>query len=180
MKVLKTKIKNVTIFEPHLFKDNRGFFMETWNKKEFQKHIDKKIEFVQDNMSFSKKNAIRGLHYQIKNPQGKLLRVLRGSILDVVVDLRKSSPTFSKSFSVILSASNKKILWIPVGCAHGFKAITNADISYKVTDYYSQENERCLLWNDPTLKIDWKIKDKPIISKKDQLGVTFQNAELFK
>ena len=102
MKILKTKIKNVTIFEPNLFRDNRGFFLETWNKKEFEKFFDKKIDFVQDNMSFSKKNVIRGLHYQIKNPQGKLVRVLKGSILDVVVDLRKFSPTFSKSFSIIL------------------------------------------------------------------------------
>ncbi len=180
MKVLKTKIKNLIIIEPNIFKDNRGFFLETWNKKEYEKFFDNKTEFVQDNMSFSKKNVIRGLHYQIKNPQGKLIRVLKGSILDVVVDLRKSSPTFSKSFSIILSSSNKKILWIPIGCAHGFKAITNADISYKVTEYYSPENERCLLWNDPNLKIDWDIKDKPIISKKDQLGVTFKNAELFK
>ena len=180
MKVFKTKIKNVTIFEPNLFRDDRGFFLETWNKEKFEKFFDEKIDFVQDNMSFSKKNVIRGLHYQIKNPQGKLLRVLKGSILDVVVDLRKSSPTFSKSFSIILSSFNKKILWVPVGCAHGFKAITNADVFYKVTDYYSPENERCLLWNDPTLKIDWNIKGKPIISKKDQLGVTFENAELFK
>ena len=148
-------------------------------KKNFKSTFIKRLNLFKIICHFQK-NVIRGLHYQIKNPQGKLVRVLKGSILDVVVDLRKSSPTFSKSFSVILSSSNKKILWIPVGCAHGFKAITNADISYKVTDYYSPENERCLLWNDPTLKIDWKIKDKPIISKKDQLGVTFQNAELFK
>ena len=179
MKVINTKIENAIIFEPNLFEDERGFFLESWNEEIFKEYFNKKTRFVQDNHSFSKKNVIRGLHYQINKPQGKLLRVTKGSILDIIVDLRKSSPTFSKSFSVILSSDNNRILWVPIGCAHGFKAISNADVCYKVTDYYSPKDERCLLWNDPYLKIDWDLEQNPIISEKDKLGVTFTNAELF-
>ena len=179
MKVIKTNINDAILFEPNIYEDERGYFFESWNLNKFKPYLKDNANFVQDNHSFSKKNVIRGLHYQLNKPQGKLIRVVRGSILDVIVDLRKNSSTFKKFFSVILSSENRKIFWVPPGCAHGFKVNENANVLYKTTSFYSPLDERCIKWNDPELGIDWKLSKDPILSKKDQLGLTFLEAEIF-
>ena len=174
MKITKTKIEGLTIFEPQIFEDDRGSFFESWNENVFKKYL-KNIKFVQDNLSVSKKNCLRGLHFQ--DPpyaQGKLVRVIKGSVLDVAVDLRKKSKTYGQHEKVILSATNNKIFWIPEGFAHGFISLEEDTIfSYKCTNFYNKESERTILWNDSNLNIDWSIKSKPFISDKDLIGESF-------
>lgn len=180
MRVIPTKIPDVLIIEPEVFGDERGFFFESFNKQKFKvlTGIDK--EFVQDNHSLSSCGVLRGLHYQIKQPQGKLVRVTNGSVYDVVVDLRKSSPTFGCWEGVSLSADNKRQLWIPEGFAHGFVVLSEtAEFLYKATDYYAPEHERCIRWNDDELAIDWQCSNEPLVSEKDTNGESFKQADLF-
>lgn len=180
IKVIPTKIPDVVIIEPKVFGDERGFFFESFNKKELEESTGIKPEFVQDNHSKSTKGVLRGLHYQIKQPQGKLVRVISGEVLDVAVDIRKSSDTFGKWVSIVLSAENKRQLWIPEGFAHGFVVLSDsAEFLYKTTDYYAPEHERCLKWNDTVLSIDWQYSGDPLVSEKDINGVTFNEADLF-
>jgi dTDP-4-dehydrorhamnose 3,5-epimerase len=180
MKFSKLNIFGCFLITPKIFRDERGYFTETWNKKQFDKIIDKKITFVQDNLSRSKKNVLRGLHYQTKKPQGKLVRVVSGKVFDVIVDLRVSSPTFKNWIGVTLSGSNNNSLWIPPGCAHGFIVLTRyADFSYKTTEYWFPKYEKCLLWNDPYLNIDWNLKSKPLISYKDNEGHSFDETKFY-
>ena len=178
-KKISTSLPGVFVLEPRVFGDERGFFLESYNEKAL---ADLGIEdrFVQDNHSRSRRNVLRGLHYQIKSPQGKLVRAVEGEILDVAVDLRRSSPTFGGSEAVRLSGENKRMLWIPKGFAHGFSVKSEtAQVLYKASDYYAPEFERTLTWNDPDLKIDWELQGEPIISAKDQCGATLRNAETF-
>jgi len=179
VKKIATSLPGVFILEPRVFGDQRGFFLESYNEKVFRE-LGIGDRFVQDNHSSSTKNVLRGLHYQVKNVQGKLVRVVEGEILDVAVDLRRSSPTFGKWEAVRLSGENKRMLWIPAGLAHGFLVVSNsAHVMYKTTDYYSPEHERTLAWNDPELKIDWQLQAEPIVSTKDQRGFALRNAETF-
>ena len=174
-----TELPEVLILKPNIHLDQRGFFFESFNKKEFYKSTGLDVNFVQDNHSKSKKGALRGLHYQIINPQDKLIRVVSGEIFDVAVDLRRSSENFGKWIGIKLSAENKKQLWIPKGFAHGFLTITNeVEVIYKTTDYWSLEYERCIKWNDNNIRINWPIKN-PILSKKDLSGVKLIEAEVF-
>jgi dTDP-4-dehydrorhamnose 3,5-epimerase len=180
MKIIKTKIKDVLILEPRTFGDERGFFFESFNQSEFEKTIDRKVQFVQDNHSRSALNVLRGLHYQIGKPQGKITRVVAGEVFDVVVDLRRDSPTFGSWVGVILSMENKRMLWIPEGLAHGFLVTSaSADFLYKTTDYYAPEQERTILWNDPRLNIFWPLQGSPILSGKDANGKSFSDSEYF-
>ncbi len=180
MKVERLAIPDIVMIEPKLFGDDRGFFFESFNHKRFEEAISRRVSFVQDNHSRSVRGVLRGLHYQIKEPQGKLVRVIAGEVFDVVVDLRKGSPTFGKWVGDILSEANKKQLWIPEGFAHGFVVLSeSADFLYKTTEYYAAQYERCLAWNDPTLKIDWQIQETPIVSAKDAQGLSLQEAEVF-
>ena len=180
MKAIPTTIKDLLIIEPKIFGDDRGFFFESYNQRKFAELIGREVEFVQDNHSRSVKNVLRGLHYQIRQPQGKLVRVVQGSVLDVAVDIRKSSPTFGQHVTVELSAENKRMLWIPEGFAHGFVVLSDtAEFLYKTTDYWHPEHERSILWNDPALAINWKIETPPSLSGKDAQGVLFKDAECF-
>jgi dTDP-4-dehydrorhamnose 3,5-epimerase len=180
MKVIETNIPDVLIIEPQIFGDNRGFFYESYNEKLFSQETGLKINFVQDNHSRSAKNVLRGLHYQIQQPQGKLVRVVKGEVYDVAVDIRKSSSTFGKWVGCILSEENKQQLWIPPGFAHGFLVMSEmADFLYKTTDYYAPEYERSILWNDPDLDIDWPLTDTPIISAKDKVAQSLRTAEVY-
>ena len=180
MNIIPTQIPDVLIIEPKVYGDNRGFFFESFNKKIFSQKTGITDEFVQDNHSRSVKGVLRGLHYQIKQPQGKLVRVCYGEVFDVAVDLRKSSVTFGKWVGVVLSAENKRQLWVPQGFAHGFVVLSqDAEFLYKTTDYYAPEHERCIRWDDAELSIDWKLDDKPMISDKDANGDTFFAAEIF-
>ena len=180
MKITATAIPDVLIIEPQVFGDDRGFFFESFNQAKFQTAIGRKVNFVQDNHSRSVKNVLRGLHYQIQQPQGKLVRVVQGEVFDVAVDIRKSSPTFGQWVGAILSADNKKQLWVPAGFAHGFVVLTDtAEFLYKTTDYYAPEFERCLAWNDPTIGIQWPIEIEPALSAKDLLGKRLAQAECF-
>lgn len=180
MKVIPTKIPDVLIIEPQVFGDDRGFFLESFNARKFATETNVNLEFVQDNHSRSGKNVLRGLHYQIQQPQGKLVRAVVGEVLDVAVDIRKSSPTFGQWVSCILSAENKKQFWVPPGFAHGFLVLSeSADFLYKTTDYYAPQHERSLLWNDPELGIDWVITEEPILSTKDKAASPLKTAELF-
>lgn len=178
-KKIPTSLPDVFVLEPRVFGDERGFFLESYNEQAMREFgIDE--GFVQDNHSCSSRNVLRGLHYQVKQTQGKLVRVVEGEILDVAVDLRRSSPTFGRWEAVRLSGENKRMLWIPRGFAHGFRVISEkAHVLYKATDYYAPEHERTLVWNDPELKIDWGLDSEPIISAKDQRGVNLANAETF-
>ena len=179
IKKISTSLPDVFVLEPRVFGDARGFFLESYSEKVFSE-LGIPDRFVQDNHSFSMKNVLRGLHYQIQHAQGKLVRVADGEILDVAVDLRRSSPTFGKSEAVRLSGTNKRMLWIPAGFAHGFRVTSEtAHVLYKATDYYAPEFERTLAWNDPELKIDWALDGDPIVSEKDQRGRTLRNAEAF-
>lgn len=174
-----TSLPEVFILEPRAFGDERGFFLESYNERAFAE-IGIAERFVQDNHSFSTRNVLRGLHYQIKHAQGKLVRVADGEILDVAVDLRRSSPNFGKWEAARLSGNNKRMLWIPAGFAHGFRVISEtAHVLYKATDYYAPEFERTLAWNDPELKIDWGLDGEPIVSARDQLGKSLLEAEVF-
>jgi len=179
MKVTATAISDVKLIEPTVFGDERGFFLESWNAREFAA-ADIPDTFVQDNHSRSVHHVLRGLHYQIKQPQGKLVRVIAGEVFDVVVDLRRSSPTFGKWAGESLSAENKRMLWIPPCFAHGFVVTSDyAEFIYKSTDYWAPEHERTLAWDDPTLAIDWPITGEPALSQKDAKGTPFANAETY-
>jgi len=181
MKITPTSIPDVLIIEPRVFGDHRGFFMETWNQKKFQE-AGLNLTFVQDNHSSSVKGTLRGLHYQLVNPQGKLVRVTAGEVFDVAVDIRRSSPTFGKWVGEILSAENKKMFWVPPGFAHGFLVLSDiAEFQYKCTDFYNPTHEKCIIWNDPQLSIAWPLEPalQPILSAKDQQGKTFGTAEVF-
>ena len=176
---IPTSLPGVVILEPRVFGDQRGFFLESYNERAFAE-LGIEERFVQDNHSSSRRNVLRGLHYQIKHPQGKLVRVVEGEVLDVAVDVRRSSPTFGRCEAVRLSGDNKRMLWIPVGFAHGFRVISeSAHVLYKATDYYAPEHERTLAWNDPDLKIDWALEGDPIVSAKDQRGIALRDAETF-
>jgi dTDP-4-dehydrorhamnose 3,5-epimerase len=180
VKIIKTPIKDLVLIEPQIFGDERGFLMEFFNQSEFSDSIGKKVNFVQDIHSRSSKNVLRGLHYQIKHPQGKLVRTVSGSVFDVTVDLRKSSQTFGQWFGVELSETNKRMLWVPEGFAHGFLVLSEqADFFYKTTDYYAPEYERCISWNDPELNIKWGNTDSLVLSEKDKKGVAWKDAEVF-
>ena len=180
MDVIQTTIPDVFIIEPKVFGDERGFFMESFNEKTFREKTGVTANFVQDNHSRSTKNVLRGLHYQIKQPQGKLVRVVLGEVYDVAVDIRKSSPTFGQWTGCLLTESNKKQFWVPAGFAHGFVVLSDtADFLYKTTDYYAPEYERAILWNDPKLNIDWKIEGEPVLSAKDKAGLPLEKAEVF-
>jgi dTDP-4-dehydrorhamnose 3,5-epimerase len=180
MKVEPTAIPDVRLLEPTVHGDARGFFFESFHQKRFDDAIGRKILFVQDNHSRSGKNVLRGLHYQLRRPQGKVVRVVSGEVFDVAVDLRKRSPTFGKFVSMVLSADNKKQLWIPEGFGHGFLVLSEAaEFLYKTTDYYVPEDERCVIWNDPDIAIDWPKDAEPILSAKDRLGLPLSNAEVF-
>ena len=179
MKATKASLAGVLILEPRVFGDDRGFFLESYNQRTMaEAGIHER--FVQDNHSFSGRNVVRGLHYQVQHPQGKLVRVLAGEILDVAVDLRRSSSTFGRWEAARLSGENKLMLWIPVGFAHGFRVVSNgAHVLYKATDFYFPECEHTLAWNDPDLKIDWQLEGEPIISGKDRVGVPFSQAKVY-
>jgi dTDP-4-dehydrorhamnose 3,5-epimerase len=178
--VIKTDIDEVLILEPTIYGDSRGFFFESFNLSHFKSATGLPLNFVQDNHSRSKKGVLRGLHYQIKQAQGKLVRVTEGLVYDVAVDLRKSSLTFGKWVGVLLSGDNKRQLWIPPGFAHGFIVISDfAEFLYKTTDYHAPEHERCIIWNDQTLSIKWPLEGEPIISEKDTHGVAFKNADVY-
>jgi dTDP-4-dehydrorhamnose 3,5-epimerase len=179
MKITRTRIPEVAVLEPEVFGDERGFFLESYNQKTFAE-IGLGRNFVQDNHSRSVRNVLRGLHYQLGQPQGKLVRVVSGSIWDVAVDIRRSSATFGQWVGVELSAENKRMLWMPEGFAHGFLVTSDsADVLYKATDFYAPGGERSLLWNDPRLAIGWPLAGEPLLSQKDRAGLLLSQAELF-
>lgn len=180
MKATPLAIPDVVLIEPKVFGDERGFFFESFNQAQFEKAIGKPVQFVQDNHSRSVKNVLRGLHYQIQQPQGKLVRVVQGEVFDVAVDLRKSSKTFGQWVGEVLSAENKRQLWVPEGFAHGFVVLSDvAELLYKTTDYYAPAHERCILWKDKLLQIDWPKGVQPILSIKDGQGKLLSEAEVF-
>lgn len=179
MQVTDTAIPDVKLISPKVFGDDRGFFMESYNQKTFNELLNGQFHFVQDNHSRSAKHVLRGLHYQIQNPQGKLVRVISGEVYDVAVDLRQHSSTFGKAVGFTLNASNKQMLWVPEGFAHGFLVLSDyADFLYKTTDFYNPKAERCIKWDDPDLKIAWPSKE-PILSAKDRQGQAFKDAQYF-
>ncbi|MDZ8183311.1 MAG: dTDP-4-dehydrorhamnose 3,5-epimerase [Nostoc sp. ChiSLP02] len=180
MSITSTKIPDVLLIEPKVFADDRGFFFEAYNHQKFTQETGISPNFVQDNQSFSKQNVLRGLHYQIQQPQGKLVRAIVGTIFDVAVDIRKSSATFGKWVGYELSAENKRLLWIPPGFAHGFLVLSEvAEVLYKTTDYYAPQGDRTIVWNDPDLAIDWPLNAPPILSAKDEAGKTLKTAEIY-
>lgn len=180
MKATPLAIPDVVLIEPKVFGDERGFFFESFNQARFEEAIGKPVQFVQDNHSRSVKNVLRGLHYQIQQPQGKLVRVVQGAVIDVAVDLRKSSNTFGQWVGEILSAENKRQLWIPEGFAHGFMVLSEtAEFLYKTTDYYAPAYERCIVWNDPAIGISWPNGLQPQLSAKDLAGLSLAQAEVF-
>ena len=180
MQVTRLEIPEVILIEPKIFGDDRGLFFESFNQAQFKEAVGYQVSFVQDNHSKSTKNVLRGLHYQIKNSQGKLVRVTSGEVFDVAVDIRKSSPTFGQWVGVILSAKNKKQLWVPEGFAHGFVTLSDsAEFLYKTTDYYSPQHERTILWNDAQINIAWPFEGAPSLSAKDEQGSLLVDAEVF-
>lgn len=180
MNATRLEMPEVIVFEPKVFGDDRGFFFESFNQKVFEEVVGRPVQFLQDNHSRSVKGVLRGLHYQIKQPQGKLVRVTHGEVFDVAVDLRKGSSSFGKWVGVHLSAENKKQLWIPEGFAHGFIVLSeSAEFLYKTTDYWAPEHERSLAWNDPTVAIEWPFEGEPALSAKDQKAVLFEDADKF-
>lgn len=180
MKATPLAIADVVLFEPKVFGDERGFFFESFNHRTFEAVIGRPVAFVQDNHSRSVKGVLRGLHYQIQQTQGKLVRVAEGEVFDVAVDIRRSSPTFGQWVGAVLSANNKRQLWVPEGFAHGFVVLSEtAELLYKTTDYYEPTYERSILWNDPQLAIDWSLSNAPVLSSKDQQGSLLAKAEVF-
>ena len=180
MKVVRTSIPDVLILEPQVFGDERGWFYESHNRKNFRQATGLDVEFVQDNHSRSLKNVLRGLHYQVRQPQGKLVRVTLGAVWDVAVDLRRGSPTFGKCVAFSLSQASRRIAWIPGGFAHGFLVTSDvAEVQYKTTDYYSPGDERTLLWNDPALAIPWPLAGEPVMTDKDRRGTPLAKAETY-
>jgi len=179
MNVLETPLSGTLILEPKVFEDERGFFLESYSERVFA-DLGIRERFVQDNHSYSKRGVLRGLHYQVQKPQGKLVRVVSGEVLDVFVDLRRKSPTFGSWHALRLSGENRRLAWIPVGFAHGFEVLSEgAHVLYKSTEIYAPELERTILWNDPDLKINWELALEPVLSEKDKMGVQFRNAEVF-
>lgn len=180
MKATPQAISDVILFEPKVFGDDRGFFFESFNHARFEEAVGRPVQFVQDNHSKSVKGVLRGLHYQVQQPQGKLVRVVQGAVFDVAVDIRKSSPTFGQWVGALLTAENKHQLWVPEGFAHGFVVLTDtAEFLYKTTDYYAPAHERSILWNDPELAIDWTTDAPPLLSAKDQAAKLLREADLF-
>lgn len=180
MKAVATEIPGLLILEPRVFGDERGFFFESYNRRAFRDATGEDPDFVQDNHSRSARNVLRGLHYQVRQPQGKLVRVVAGEVWDVAVDLRRSSPTFGRWVGVTLSAANRRMLWVPVGFAHGFVVVSDgAEFLYKTTDYYAPEHERSLLWNDPALAVPWPLQGEPILKPGDANGTPLARAETF-
>jgi dTDP-4-dehydrorhamnose 3,5-epimerase len=180
LKATATAIPDVLVIEPKVFGDPRGFFFESFNDDAFNQVTGLTAKFVQDNHSRSAKGVLRGLHYQIQQPQGKLVRVVSGEVLDVAVDIRRSSPTFGKAVTVLLSGENHRQLWVPPGFAHGFVVLSEtADFLYKTTDYYAPAFERCILWNDPAIGVNWQLTDLPKLSGKDAAGLLLSQAEVF-
>ncbi|HEY6773111.1 MAG TPA: dTDP-4-dehydrorhamnose 3,5-epimerase [Oxalicibacterium sp.] len=180
MNVIRTEIPDVLVIEPKVFGDDRGFFFESFNEARFAEAVGKTITFVQDNHSRSARGVLRGLHYQIRQPQGKLVRVVAGEVFDVAVDLRRDSATFGRWVGMTLSAENKRQMWIPEGFAHGFIVTSDsAEFLYKTTDYWAPEHERCIAWNDPAIGIVWPVDGEPMLSDKDKRGVSLADAEVF-
>lgn len=180
MNIIKTNIPDVLIIEPKVFGDDRGFFYESYNKRKFEEAVGLTVEFVQDNHSKSSRGVLRGLHYQVKQPQGKLVRVCAGEVFDVAVDIRKSSPTFGRWVGARLSAENKRQVWMPPGFAHGFVVLSEtAEFLYKTTDFYAPEHECCIQWNDAELGIDWQYMGEPLVSDKDANADSFHQASVF-
>jgi len=180
MKIVPTSVPDVLVIEPTVFGDARGFFFESFNAREFRRLTGIEPPIMQDNHSRSVKHVLRGLHYQIEQPQGKLVRAVVGEVFDVAVDVRRSSPTFGKWAGNILSAENKKQMWVPVGFAHGFLVLSDyAEVLYKTTEYYSPQHERCIRWNDAQLGIEWPVSATPLVSAKDAQGLSFAAAEVF-
>jgi dTDP-4-dehydrorhamnose 3,5-epimerase len=177
MNVTETAIPGVVVLEPRVFEDARGHFFESFNHATFEKVVGGPLSFVQDNQSFSRAGVLRGLHYQIDRPQGKLVRAVRGAIWDVAVDIRPGSPAFGRWVACEVSAENRRQLWVPPGLAHGFLVLSEAaEVLYKTTDYYSPSGERCIVWNDPDLAIEWPLAAAPVVSAKDQQGMSFAEA----
>jgi dTDP-4-dehydrorhamnose 3,5-epimerase len=180
LKVIRTAIPDVLVIEPKIFGDERGFFFESWNQRAFDEAAGHEVRFVQDNHSASARDVLRGLHYQVKQAQGKLVRVAAGEVYDVVVDLRRSSPTFGRWVGERLSAENRRVLWVPEGFAHGFLVLSDwAEFLYKTTDYYAPQYERTLLWNDPALGVPWPLAGAPILKPNDAAGIPLAQAETF-
>ncbi len=180
MKAVPTAIPDVLLITPDVLGDERGYFFESFNRHRFGELVGRKVEFVQDNHTCSRRQVLRGLHYQIRHAQGKLVRVVSGTVFDVVVDLRKRSATFGQYVGAILSAENKSMIWIPEGFAHGFLVLSDmAECLYKTTDYWYPEHERCIRWDDPTLAIEWPLQGKPVLSARDAGGQLFREAEVF-
>jgi len=180
MQIVEKALNGVVLLEPKVFGDERGFFMETFNERVFRELTGVTLDFVQDNHSRSARNVLRGLHYQIQQPQGKLVRVVSGSVFDVAVDMRRSSPTYGQWFGAELTAQNKRQLWVPPGFAHGFVVTSDtADFLYKTTDYWAPEFERSLAWNDPTVGVAWPVEGEPLLSAKDKSGAAFGVAEAY-
>ena len=180
MKAIRTEIPDLLVLEPKVFGDERGFFLESYNKRSFREATGLDVEFVQDNHSRSKRNVLRGLHYQIRQSQGKLVRVVAGEVFDVAVDLRRSSASFGKWMGFNLDAASKRMAWIPPGFAHGFLVLSDhAEFVYKTTDYYAPKHERTLLWNDPELGIEWPLQGAPLLAEKDRRGTPLKAAETF-
>ncbi|TVT52975.1 MAG: dTDP-4-dehydrorhamnose 3,5-epimerase [Azoarcus sp. PHD] len=180
MKVAQTAIPEVLILEPKVFGDSRGFFLESFNARTFREVTGLDVDFVQDNHSRSGRGVLRGLHYQLQQPQGKLVRVVRGAVYDVAVDVRRNSPTFGQWVGAELSEDNNRQFWVPPGFAHGFVVLSeSADFLYKTTDYYAPQHERCIMWNDPAIGIDWHFDGEPLLSAKDKEGKPLAAAEVF-
>ena len=184
MQATRLAIPDVVLIEPKVFGDARGFFMESYNRRTFAQATGTDLDFVQDNHSRSRRGVLRGLHYQLQQPQGKLVRVTQGAVFDVAVDIRKASPTFGRWVGVELSADNQRQLWVPAGMAHGFVVLSEtADFLYKTTDYYAPEHERCIAWDDPAIGIDWPLAvhgiEAPLLSDKDRRGLPLSEAEVF-
>ena len=180
MKLILTPITDVIVVEPTVFGDARGAFFESWNQRAFDALLGREVRFVQDNHSVSTKNVLRGLHYQVKQPQGKLVRVIAGDVYDVVVDMRRSSPTFGRWVGERLSAENRRMMWVPEGFAHGFLVLSDrVEFLYKTTDYYAPEHERTLLWNDPQVGVRWPLVGDPVLKPKDAAGTPLAQAETF-
>jgi dTDP-4-dehydrorhamnose 3,5-epimerase len=180
MKVTRTDVPEVLVLEPRVHQDARGFFLESYNRRTFKEATGLEVEFVQDNTSFSVRNVLRGLHYQIRQAQGKLIAVMAGEVYDVAVDLRRSSPTFGKYVGVTLTGGGHRMIWIPPGFAHGYLVLTeHAIVLYKTTDFYAPAHERTIVWNDPDIGIRWPLEGAPIVSDKDRHGAAFRAAEVF-
>jgi len=180
MKAIPTAIPEVVVVEPAVFGDARGFFFESWNRRDFAALVGRDVDFVQDNHSASARNVLRGLHYQVRQPQGKLVRVVAGEVFDVAVDLRRSSPTFGRWAGERLSAANHRMMWVPPGFAHGFLVLSDrAEFLYKATDYYAPEHERTLLWSDPSVGIAWPLEGEPLLKPKDAAGARLSAAETY-